>query len=247
MRSNLYSGLPSPLVKLMNKHPSAFVAILLLISVPVQAATLTQLAEKNPDKTIAVVSVSANNFGNSLQGWNAANTTELMGDRLNQMIEYTENLFAQDWEVIRAPSFANALEFQALAGEQREVGLPIYGEQSMPLFSKDRKQLIRAEVDKDVAQQLASVTGADFVVIVYSEWSVATGRFVPTSKALAKNVVSVFDASGKQVYDDRDDQTGERTLGGMGKVAVNEGTIDQWVAAYRKGVENLYFDGRRRR
>jgi len=234
------------LVKLMNKHVGAVAAVFLLICAPTHAATLTDLAEDNAGKSIAIVSISSNNFGNSLQGWNAANTSELMANRLNLMLEFTESLFAQDWEVVGASSFANSPEFQALAGEQRDVGLPMFGGQSMPLFSKNRKQLVRAEVDRDVAQELARIAGTDFVVIIYSEWSVATGRFVPTSKALAKNVVSVFDASGKQVYDDRDDQQGSSTLGAMGRVAVNEETIDQWVDAFQSGVNNLYFQGRRR-
>lgn len=231
----------------MKQRLSIVAAIALLISTAAHSANLTQLAERNPDSSIAIVSISANNFGNSLQGWNSANTTELMHSRLNHMLDLSEKLFAQDWELVPASSFANKPEFQALAGEQREVGLPELNGETMPLFSKDRKQLIAAEVDRDVAQQLAAVTGADFIVIIYSEWTVATGRFVPTSKALTKNVVSVFDASGKQVYDDRSDQQGQQTLGAVGRVAVNEDTIDQWVNAYEKGIEALYFDGRKRR
>ena len=50
-----------------------------------------------------------------------------------------------------AGTFAGKDEFQVLAGERREVGLPVFDGKTMPLFSKDRKQLIKAEVDKDVA------------------------------------------------------------------------------------------------
>ena len=105
----------------------------------------------------------------------------------------------------------------------------------MPLFSKDRKQLIKAEVDKDVAMKLAQIAGADFILIAYSEWAVATGRFVPTSKALAKNVVSIYNAEGKQVFADRSDALGDRTLGAMGSVVVDQNSIGEWVTRLRQG------------
>ena len=110
----------------------------------------------------------------------------------------------------------------------------------MPLFSKDRKQLVKAQVDKDLAQKLAKIAGTDFILIAYSEWAVATGRFVPKSKALAKNVVSIYDAAGKQGFADRSDALGDRTLGAMGSVVVDQNSIAEWVGAYEKGIYALY-------
>lgn len=207
---------------------------------------LPDIAKKNAGKSIAVVSLSANNWSNSLQGWNKANSDDLMGSRLNTMLEHTETLFAKDWTVIKASSFVTKPEFQALAGEAREVGLPAVDGVTMPLFSKDRKQLVKARLDKDVAVQLASITGADYLLVVYSEWAVATGKFVPTSKSLAKNVVSIYDANGKQIYKGRKDAIGDKTLGGMGRVAVDENTIDQWVLAFKKGIDILFNKGRKK-
>ena len=202
--------------------------------------TIGSLALQNKGKSIAVVSVSANNFGNSLQGWNSANSSELMGTQLNKMVLDIESLLAKDWTVVNAANFATKDEFQALAGERREVGLPVFDGKAMPLFSKDRKQLIKAQVDKDVAMKLAKIAGADYILIAYSEWAVATGRFVPTSKALAKNVVSIYSADGKQVYADRTDTLGDRTLGAMGSVVVDQNSIGEWVTAYDKGIHILY-------
>lgn len=206
---------------------------------------LGKLAEQNKGKSIAVVSISANNWSNSLQGWNGANTSELMGTQLNDMLIRTESLFAEDWKVIKAETFIKNPEFRALAGEQREVGVPYIDGVALPLFSKNRKQLVKTRVDKDVAQKLIKVTGADFILIVYSEWAVKTGSFVPTSKALAKNVMGIYDASGKQVYKGREDTMGNRTLGAVGRVAVNEGTIDQWVYAFENGITTLFNQGRK--
>jgi hypothetical protein len=209
------------------------------------APKLGQFAQDNSGKKIALVTLSANNWGDSLQGWNAANTSNLMGDQLNHMLEITETLFATDFEVIPASSYVPTEAFQNLAGEQRDVGLPEFGGQKMQLLSKDRKQLIKATVDKDVAANLAKITGADYLLLIYSEWAVATGRFVPTSKALTKNVVSIIDAKGKTVFSGRLDKQGEKTLGSLGKVAVNNDTIEQWVDSFEKGITDLYNTGRK--
>ena len=226
----------------MNQPLKLFLSFILLatLSASGYADNLAKLSLQNKGKTIAVVSISANNYGGSLQGWNSANTSELMGAQLNKMLELTETLLATDWTVIKAETFATKDDFQLLAGERREVGLPFIGGKVMPLLSKNRDQLIKAQVDKDVAIKLAAITGADFIFIAYSEWAVATGRFVPTSKSLAKNVVSIYNASGKQVYADRADTQGDKTLGGMGSVTVNATTIQEWVVAYEKGLHTLY-------
>jgi hypothetical protein len=226
------------------RKPSQYLSLLSILLLGVSSVafggTIGTLALQNKGKSIAVVSVSANNFGGSLQGWNSANASELMGTQLNKMVVGIEGLLAKDWTVVSAANFAGKDEFQVLAGERREVGLPVFDGKTMPLFSKDRKQLIKAQVDKDVAVKLARIAGADYILIAYSEWAVATGRFVPTSKALAKNVVSIYDAEGKQVFSDRSDALGDRTLGAMGSVVVDQNTIGEWVAAYEKGIHALY-------
>jgi hypothetical protein len=224
---------------------SGFLASLFVLALTVSPAasaggTIGSLALQNKGKSIAVVSVSANNYGNSLQGWNNANSSELMGTQLNKMVLDIEALLSKDWTVVNAANFATKDEFQALAGERREVGLPVFDGKAMPLFSKDRKQLVKAQVDKDVAVKLAKIAGADYILIAYSEWAVATGRFVPTSKALAKNVVSIYSADGKQVYADRTDTLGDKTLGAMGSVVVDQNSIGEWVTAYDKGIHILY-------
>ena len=222
-------------------HCLSVLLVAIFAAAPASAGgTISTLGVQNKGKSIAIVSISANNYNNSLQGWSSANSSELMGTQLNKMEGMIETLLAKDWTVIPAQSFASKDEFQALAGERREVGLPSFDGKSMPLFSKDRKQLIKAEVDKDVAVKLARIAGADYILIAYSEWAVATGRFVPTSKALAKNVVSIYDAAGKKVFEDRSDAAGDRTLGALGSVVVDQNSITEWVSAYDKGIHALY-------
>ena len=46
-------------------------------------------------------------------------------------------------------------------------------------------KLIKAQLTPEQAKALAGATGADLVAVIYSEWTVATGKFVPTAKALS--------------------------------------------------------------
>ncbi len=222
-----------------------FLLILVVIScaVPIAAqagSKLSKLTDKNAGKKIAVVSVSANNFGNSLQGWNKTYSSSLMASRLNRMLEFAEQTFSDKWQVVKASSFVKNPEFQKLAGAPLEVAVPSIDGTPLPLLADNRKELIKTKMSKDKAKAMASATGADFFAIIYSEWGVRTGRFVPTSKALSKNLIGIYNAKGKQVFFGRNDQSGKKTLGGMGRVVVDENSIDEWVEAYERGFVVLY-------
>ena len=110
----------------------------------------------------------------------------------------------------------------------------------MPLLSKDRKQLVKAKIDQDVALALIEITGADFLVIIYSEWATKTGQFSPTTKPLTKNVISIYNSAGKQAFAGRIDKMGDKTLGAFGAVFIDEDTIDHWVESYKKSLTAMY-------
>ena len=70
------------------------IMMLTLFAFSSQAASyLPNLTAENAGKKIAVVSISANNFGGSIQGWGDANATELMTSRLNEMLTFAEQTF----------------------------------------------------------------------------------------------------------------------------------------------------------
>jgi len=237
----LPSHRPPHMGKFMKNKVLLAIAALVLVPFASQAADyMPKLAIDNPGKKIAIVSIAANNFGGSLQGWNDANSTDLMTGRLNDMLTFTEELFAKSWDVVPTSSYASQPEFIGLAGEQRDVGAPMFDGVYMPLFSKDRKQLVKAQIDKDKIVTLAGITGADFLLVIYSEWAVKTGGFIPTSKPLTKNVVSIFNAAGKQVFKGRLDKMGPKTLGAMGAVFVDADTIDYWANAYKDSIAAMY-------
>ena len=194
--------------------------------------SLQGAASRTSGQKLAVVSISANNFGNSLQGWNSALTSRLMGLRVARMLDTAERSLGAKWKVIPAARFVGKPAFQRQKGESFEVGLARLQNGTLPVFALDRRQLIKAELSPEQAQGLARATGADLVAVIYSEWAVATGKFVPTAKALTKNVLSIYSGTGELVYHGRKDQIGSRTLGAYGRVVVNDETIDQWVDSY---------------
>jgi hypothetical protein len=203
-------------------------------------ASLSQAAHRTQGATVAVVSLSINDYGNSLQGWNSAMVSDLMYSRAATMVQMTESELSRYWRVIPAPQFVGNPAYQELAGMRFEVAVPQVDGHFMPVFAMDRRQLIRAQVSPDQAYALAQATGADLVAIVYAEWGVVTGGVIPTSKSLSKNVIGIFDSGGNQVYRRRADARGSKTLGAFGRVVVDENSIDQWVEAFHKGMTRIF-------
>lgn len=190
--------------------------------------------------SIAVVSLSINDYGGALQGWNAVRTSDLMNANAQQMLGMAEQALAAHYRVVPAPSFVNNPAYQQLAGPMPEVSVPMINGAVMPVFARGRGQLVGAKVDPAVAQQLCQATGTDLIAIIYTEWSVATGGFVPTSKAQTATLMSIYDANGVHVARSRVNGRGERTLGAFGAVVVDENSIGEWVGAYQVSLQRMF-------
>ncbi len=67
----------------------------------------------------------------------------------------------------------------------------------------------------------------------------AQGHFVPTNRALAKNCAAIYSSSGKRLFFAGRDIQGKRVLGATGVIALNHGTIGDWVEAYKTGFEQI--------
>lgn len=208
--------------------------------------TLAKLAEKNQGKSLAIVSLSASNYENALGNWNSFDTRNLMGGELTNMLAYTENLFAADWKIIRASDFVSFPAFQYLAGQVLpEAALPVINGSIMPLLGRKRKHMVKAAIDKDKLLELQSLIGADFMMVIYSEWTFVTGSWVKISKPYTKNVVRIYNAKGKSVYSGRFDHQSRKVVGYKGRLNVNDESIKNWVNSYYDGIEVLFEKGRK--
>ena len=201
--------------------------------------SVRNFARERPGGTIAVVSLSINDYNGALQGWNATRTGDIMTSRAAQMVGMVEARLSQRYTVIPASAFVATPAYQQVPSVPYDVAVPFINGVPMLTFGPSRGELVGARVTPDQAAMLCQATGAQYIAIIYSEWGVATGGFIPTSKALTKTVVSIYDQTGLHVAQQRLDARGERTLGALGMVAVNDGTIDEWVNAYDRSLASM--------
>lgn len=204
---------------------------------PMSIRSFTEQAPPRP--RVAIVSVTVGDANGALQGWNASRTSDVVVSRAGQMEQVAEQVLATRFEVIPATSFVASPQYQAVPSYPAQVGVPMIDGTVMPVFGSTYNEIYHAVIGPVQAQQLAAATGADFVVVIHSEWGVVTGRMVPTSKALATTTVSFFDATGAHIARTRLQDRGERTLGAFGAVVVDQNSIDEWVGAYGQSLQRM--------
>ena len=208
-------------------------ALLALVTVgcggPMSVRSFTQQATQ---PRVAVVAVSVGDANGALQGWNSSRSSDVMASRAARMVEVAEQVLSTRFTVVPAASFVGTPQYQAVPHYPAEVAVPLINGAVMNVFGSSRGEVYGAVIGPALAQALCQATGAEYVVVIHSEWGVATGGFVPTSKALATTTLSIFDANGVHVARTRLQDRGERTLGAFGRVVVDDNSIDEWVGAY---------------
>ncbi len=191
--------------------------------------------------SVAIVTMAVNNYG--FFGSQGMINRNLIAANTKQMLEKTEEILEKKWIVKPANSFINSSEYQRLSIEKAKDGLftPVLDGTVMPIFTKDRKAIIKGNIPPEIAQKLCATLGVDAVVLVYSEWMTDSGKFIPTVKALTKNCFSMYTKDGHKLFFDRKDMRGDRVIGGaFAGVHINENTIDQWVDAYLSAAEIVF-------
>lgn len=190
-------------------------------------------------KKVAVVSLSVSDWGGSVKS-NAAggNVAKTMQDATNQMLADTESRLAQQYQVVKASSFIGKSAYQKeIAEHSFYMNVPQVNGKDLGVFTANGKALRRGDIDPAKAQALCKALGVDGVFVVFSEWTVRTGGFVPLTKAVTKNIVSLWDAQGKKVFTRRVDKQGSRTLGAMGIKAVTADTVNEWTGTYKQSLD----------
>jgi len=192
-----------------------------------------------PINKVALVSLSVSNWGGTVTGTSGseAKAAALISSTLGSLLEETESKLSGILRVTKVSGFVKNPEYRNLASKSKhDVLVPKASGTPLAIFANDNEELIAAKVSPEVAKKLCTSLNVDAVIVVYSEWAETMGRFVPTRRALAKNVVSVWDRNGDLVFFKRVDEQGEGVLGGpYGPIVVNEGTIKQWAGAYNSG------------
>lgn len=186
---------------------------------------------------VAVVSFAVNSYG--FFGVKQI-PEELVRDNVDTMFKHTETELGKYWKVVPAASFVGNQEYKNLSIGQSKSGMisPIAGEGSLLSFTDNRKEIIKGIMDPQIAQKLCTLLSVDAVMLVYSEWIVNSGKFIPTQKALTKNCFSMYDKAGNKLFFDRKDMEGEGFIGGaFAGTHINDSTIEKWVVAYNKSTD----------
>lgn len=219
--------------------------ILVLILAAATAGCVTAAAVKKPSapiNKIALATFTVRNWGDMVSGTAGnARATELINSNLAGLLTATENKLAGVKRLNRMSGFIDNPTYRSLnVKSEIDLLLPKLGGTPVVNFSSSETDIVAANLTPATAKKLCATLQVDAVVVVYSEWAWAQGHFVPTKRALAKDVVTVWDRSGNLVFSKRVDETGEGVLGGpYSPIVVNEGTIKQWGGAYLKALDQI--------
>ena len=192
--------------------------------------------------TVAVVSLSVSDLGGSVQSGSIGSTpaAKLITGAVNDMLNDTEKILGGKWTVVKASTFIDNPGYRKPAVEKTlTVYVPQVNEKEMAVFTQVSKEIKGGILDAEKAKELCKALNVDGVVLIFSEWASKTGGFVPTTKALTKNILTVWDSSGNKVINKRIDTVGNKTLGVGGFTAVNEETIGQWRDSFNRSLEEI--------
>ncbi len=192
-------------------------------------------------KEVAIVSFAVNNYG-AMYGQGAIDPV-LIKENMNILLSETEEILERYWKVKPVKSFAHEASYFDLSIGKTRQGLfaPEIAGRSMPTFTDKRNDVVKGNLSPEIAKELCKALNVDAVVLYYSEWTLDSGKFVPTIKALTKNCVSMYDGKGKKLFYKRKDIRGSKTIGSaFSPVHINEDTIENWVEASLKGLEFIF-------
>lgn len=216
----------------------ALVAVQLGCAAAGGAKSIKSLAQV---KKVAVVSLTMSDWGGSVKAGGAGgNVDKTLQNATSQLLKDTEARLGKDYKVVKAETFVGNGGYQkATVKHALSVYTPEIKGKELGVFTADGKSLKRGDVTPEKARELCKLLGVDGVFVIFSEWTVKTGGFVPTTKAVTKNIVSLWDAKGEKVFTRRVDKMGSRVIGGMGIKAVTADTVDEWTGTYRQALDTI--------
>jgi hypothetical protein len=190
-------------------------------------------------KKVAVVSLSMSDWGGSVRGGGAgANIEKTLQDATNKMLTDTEGRLAKQYKVVKAAKFIGNKAYKKQQLERTlNVYVPVVKGKKLGVFTQDSRSIKRGDLEPAKARALCKALGVDGVFLIFSEWTVKTGGFIPLTKAVSKNIVSLWDAQGQKVFTRRVDKMGSRTLGAMGVKAVTPETVNEWTGTYLQSLD----------
>lgn len=214
------------------------VLVTVLVGCAGHSPSTSQPIDKASVSSVAVVSLGVNNYGKF--GTRGIIDPNLIHSATAKLLSNTEAILAKKLTVKPASSFVKDKKFRSLSIGHVKSGLqaPVFDGVDLPSFSDVRRDVVKCILKPETARELCKTLGVDAVVLVYSEWMIDSGKFVPTIKALTKNCFAMYDKNGNRLFYDRKDLRGDQVIGGaFAGIYINEDTIDQWINAYSRAAE----------
>jgi len=192
---------------------------------------------------VALVSLSVSDWGGSVKFGSVGSegTERLIYSGLAEMVDYTEQKLAGKWQVKKVSSFIGQPGYRNLGVERTLTAyLPKIGGRDMPIFTQVSRELKSGTITPDLAKKLCSALDVDAVALVFSEWTAKTGGIVPTTKAVSKNIITLWDSNGRKILNKRVDMMGTRTIGAYGVKAMNQETVLEWTDSFKRSLDRIF-------
>lgn len=198
--------------------------------------------EGSPVRKVAIVSFTVSDVAGTVRmgAVGTQSVPELIRSAINGMLNDAEQKLGKKWAVTKVSTFIdNGGYRKAGVPKTLSVFVPRVNGKEMPVFTESGKEIKAGELHPQKAKQLCAALNVDAVVLIFSEWTAKTGSFVPTTKASTKNVFTVWDRSGKQVFKKRVDTVGKKTIGASHVKAVNKETIKEWRDSFNTSLDKI--------
>ena len=180
-------------------------------------------------KTIAIVSFALDDWGANLfaktrgrsreGGWGTGKDVKANAIQkvTNDLLVYTEKQLSQKWQVKKVSSFIKSKAYQSLTVDMTlNAYVPVVKKKALGLFTQNSTTLKRTQLNPALAKKLCETLNVDAVMVLFTEWTVQTGKMIPISKPYVKNLVSIWGKTGQQLFGGRVDKMGTMKIGGMG-------------------------------
>lgn len=196
----------------------------------------------SPIKKVAIASFSVSDYGGSVRGGSVGrdSVVKLMQKNVSSLLSSTEKALSKRFKVKKVSTFVGKKAYKKLASKKvLNVITPKVGRKSMPVFTTVSGEIKGGTIKSETAIKLCKALKVDAIVLIFSEWTIRTGGFIPLTKSLTKNVFTMWDRDGNLIAKKRIDKIGQKTLGAMGIKAVNKSTITEWGDSTRRALDEI--------
>jgi hypothetical protein len=202
----------------------------------------TRSSSSEPIRKVAIVSLAVN--ASASMGWSvrSGSVDKLVSSHVNRVVGVTEKELSRIMHVTPVSQFNRSAAYRKFGVNNGfDFILPEVNGKRMIFFSSQKDDVKDGVLTPQVAKELCSMLHVDGVVMIFSQWDVDRGAFVPQNMAWVANTLTVWDRNGEMVFRKRVGEDGNIHLG-FGVARVNSRTINEWDIAYKKSIEEILKD-----